>query len=85
MNLVNLKCFNMEAFNQYMRDIISLQQKSMGFLYENTKTPLTMAKDYDTFMKNCIKFHLAAQDYHKASVQMLEAMQSITDIYKIKP
>lgn len=75
----------MEAFNQYMRDFISLQQKTFGFLYENTKTPITMVNDYDTFMKNSIKFHLAAQDYHKATVQMLEAIQNISNIYKIKP
>ena len=75
----------MEAFDQYMRDFISLQQKSFGFLYENTKTPLTMMKDYDTIIKNSIKFHLAAQDHHKAMVQMLEAMKNISDIYKIKP
>ncbi len=75
----------MESFDQYMRDIISLQQKSMGFLYENTKTPMTMMKDYNTFIENSIMFHLAAQDHHKAMVQMLKAMQNIADIYKIKP
>ena len=75
----------MESFNEYMRDIISLQQKAMGFMYENTKTPMTMVNDFDTIMKNSIKFHLAAQDCHKAMVQMLEAMQNIADVYKIKP
>ena len=54
-------------------------------MYENTKTPMTMVNDFDTIMKNSIKFHLAAQDCHKAMVQMLEAMQNIADVYKIKP
>ena len=75
----------MESFDQYMRDIISLQQKSMGFLYENTKTPMTMMNDYNTFVENSIMFHLAAQAHHKAMVQMLKAMKNIADIYKIKP
>jgi len=75
----------MEAFNQYMRDFISMQQKAMGFMYENTPTPMSMVKDYDTFVKNSIDFHLAAQEYHKSIVKMFEAMKNISDIYKIKP
>lgn len=75
----------MEAFNQYMRDIISMQQKAMGFMYENTPTPMSFSKDFDTFIKNSIEFHLAAQDYHKSIVKMLDAMKNISDIYKIKP
>lgn len=75
----------MEAFNQYMRDIISMQQKAMGFMYENTPTPMSVTRDFDTFIKNSIEFHLAAQDYHKSIVKMLDAMKNISDIYKVKP
>lgn len=75
----------MEAFNQYMRDIISMQQKAMGLMYENTPTPMSVSKDYDTFVRNSIEFHLAAQDYHKSIVKMLDAMKNISDIYKVKP
>ena len=75
----------MEAFNQYMRDIISMQQKAMGFMYENTPTPMSVTRDFDTFVKNSIEFHLAAQDYHKSIVKMLDAMKNISDIYKVKP
>ena len=75
----------MEAFNQYMKDFMLMQQKAMGFMYENTPTPMSVTRDFDTFVKNSIEFHLAAQDYHKSIVKMLDAMKNISDIYKVKP
>ena len=75
----------MEAFNQYMKDFMLMQQKAMGFMYENTPTPISITKDFDKFIKNSIEFHLAAQDYHKSIVKMLDAMKNISDIYKVKP
>ena len=75
----------MEAFNQYMKDFLLMQQKAMGFMYENTPTPMSVTRDFDTFVKNSIEFHLAAQDYHKSIVKMLDAMKNISDIYKVKP
>lgn len=75
----------MEAFNQYMKDFLHMQQKAMGFMYENTPTPMTMTRDFDKLVKNSIEFHLAAQDYHKSIVKMLDAMKNISDIYKVKP
>ena len=75
----------MEAFNQYMKDFMLMQQKAMGFMYENTPTPMSITRDFDTFVKNSIEFHLAAQDYHKSIVKMLDAMKNISDIYKVKP
>ena len=75
----------MESFNQYMKDFLLMQQKAMGFMYENTPTPISITKDFDKFVKNSIEFHLAAQDYHKSIVKMLESMKNISDIYKIKP
>ena len=75
----------MESFNQYMKDFLLMQQKTMGFMYENTPTPVSITKDFDKFVKNNIEFHIAAQDYHKSIVKMLESMKNISDIYKIKP
>jgi hypothetical protein len=75
----------MESFNQYMKDFLLMQQKAMGFMYENTPTPVSITNDFDKFVKNSIEFHLAAQDYHKSIVKMLESMKNISDIYKIKP
>ena len=75
----------MESFSQYMKDFLLMQQKAMGFMYENTPTPVSITKDFDKFVKNSIEFHLAAQDYHKSIVKMLESMKNISDIYKIKP
>jgi hypothetical protein len=75
----------MESFNQFMKDFVLMQQKAMGFMYENTPTPMSITKDYDKFIKNSIEFHVAAQDYHKSIVKMLDAMKNIADIYKVKP
>jgi len=40
----------MESFNQFMKDFVLMQQKAMGFMYENTPTPMSITKDYDKFI-----------------------------------
>ena len=75
----------MGAFNEMMRTLIGNQQKAMGFLYENTKTPVDFIKDYNTFVENSMKFHTAAIKYHESIIQMMDVMKSMTEIYKIKP
>lgn len=75
----------MEAFNEMMRTIIGHQQKTLGFLYENTKTPVDYLKDYNTLIENNMKFHTAALKYHESIIEMTEAMKNMSDLYRIKP
>lgn len=74
----------MEAFNEMMRNIISMQQKTFGAMYENIKTPLGVMEDYEKFIDNSIKFHKAGIKYHESIIEMMESMKEITNIYKIK-
>lgn len=75
----------MDAFNEMMRNLIDVQQKSLNLWYENTKTPVDFLKDYNIFIENGIKFHSGAVKYHESIVEMMTAMKNMSDIYKIKP
>jgi hypothetical protein len=75
----------MENFNEMMRTLIGYQQKTLGFMYENTKTPVDYLKDYNTLMENNMKFHTAALKYHESIIEMADAMKNMIDIYRVKP